>query len=71
MELNKFEKILLWLSGKKTTFGLVAGLILSFLLGEGILGKEIVYLISGVLTAFGFTANIQTPKVYKKLNGSQ
>jgi hypothetical protein len=67
MNLTKCDKLLLWLSGKKTTIGLVCGLIISYLLGEGYIEPSLAYAIGGVLTALGATTNIATPKVYKKL----
>jgi len=60
------EKLLLWLSGKKTTIATILGAILVFLIGRNVIPQDVAQLISLILAALGLSANIATNNIYKK-----
>ena len=60
------NKILIWLSGKKTTIATVISALVIFLIGRGLIAQDVAELISAVMIALGLTANIATNKIYKK-----
>lgn len=60
------KKILLWLSGKKTTIATVISAIVVFALGRGYIAQDVAELISTIMVALGLTANIATTKIYKQ-----
>jgi len=61
------NKILLWLSGKKTTIATVIGAVVVFALGRGYIAQDVAELISTIMIALGLTANIATNKMYKNM----
>ena len=61
------KKILLWLSGKKTTIATVIGAVVVFALGRGYIAQDVAELISTIMIALGLTANIATNKMYKNM----
>jgi hypothetical protein len=67
MEMTKCEKILLFLSGKKTTIGTILSFLNIYLFVEGIINKNLALLVQGILVALGLTANIKTPMIFDKL----
>lgn len=60
------NKILIWLSGKKTTIATVISALVIFLIGRGIIAQDVAELISAIMIALGLSANIATNKIYKK-----
>ena len=60
------KKILIWLSGKKTTIATVISALIIFLIGRGLIAQDVAELISAIMIALGLTANIATNKIYKK-----
>ena len=62
---NFMKKILLWLSGKKTTIATIISAIVVFALGRGYIAQDVAELISAIMIALGLTANIATAKMYK------
>ncbi len=60
------NKILIWLSGKKTTIATVISALIIFLIGRGLIAQDVAELISAIMIALGLTANIATNKIYKK-----
>lgn len=60
------NKILIWLSGKKTTIATVISALVIFLIGRGIIAQDVAELISAIMVALGLSANIATNKIYKK-----
>ena len=60
------DKILIWLSGKKTTIATVISALVIFLIGRGLIAQDVAELISAIMIALGLTANIATNKIYKK-----
>jgi len=60
------NKILIWLSGKKTTIATVISALVIFLIGRGLIAQDVAELISAIMIAIGLTANIATNKIYKK-----
>ncbi len=60
------NKILIWLSGKKTTIATVISALVIFLIGRGLIAQDVAELISAIMIALGLTANIATNKIYKK-----
>ena len=63
---NFMNKILIWLSGKKTTIATVISALVIFLIGRGLIAQDVAELISAIMIALGLTANIATNKIYKK-----
>ena len=61
------NKILIWLSGKKTTIATVISAIVVFALGRGYIAQDVAELISAIMIALGLTANIATAKMYKNM----
>jgi len=61
------KKILLWLSGKKTTIATIIGAVVVFALGRGYIAQDVAELISAIMIALGLTANITTNKMYKNM----
>ena len=61
------KKILIWLSGKKTTIATVIGAVVVFALGRGYIAQDVAELISAIMVALGLTANITTNKMYKNM----
>ncbi len=61
------KKILLWLSGKKTTIATIIGAVVVFALGRGYIAQDVAELISTIMIALGLTANIATNKMYKNM----
>ena len=61
------KKILLWLSGKKTTIATVISALVIFLIGRGLIAQDVAELISAIMIALGLTANITTNKMYKNM----
>jgi len=61
------NKILIWLSGKKTTIATVISAIVVFALGRGYIAQDVAELISTIMIALGLTANIATNKMYKNM----
>ena len=59
------KKILIWLSGKKTTIATVISALIIFLIGRGLIAQDVAELISAIMIALGLTANIATAKMYK------
>jgi len=64
---NFMKKILIWLSGKKTTIATVISAIVVFALGRGYIAQDVAELISTIMIALGLTANIATNKMYKNM----
>ncbi len=60
------NKILIWLSGKKTTIATVISALIIFLIGRGLIAQDVAELISAIMIALGLTANIATNKIYNK-----
>lgn len=60
------NKLLIFLSGKKTTIATILGAILVFSLGRGYLAQDTANLLSVIMVALGLTANIATGNIYKK-----
>ena len=60
------NKILIWLSGKKTTIATVISALVIFLIGRGLIAQDVAELISAIMIALGLTANIATNKIYKR-----
>lgn len=60
------KKILIWLSGKKTTIATVISALIIFLIGRGLIAQDVAELISAIMIALGLTANIATNKIYNK-----
>jgi uncharacterized membrane protein YdjX (TVP38/TMEM64 family) len=60
------NKILIWLSGKKTTIATVISALVIFLIGRGLIAQDVAELISAIMIALGLTANIATNKIYNK-----
>ena len=63
---NFMNKILIWLSGKKTTIATVISALVIFLIGRGLIAQDVAELISAIMIALGLTANIATNKIYNK-----
>lgn len=63
---NLMEKLLKFLSGKKTTIGAIISAIVIFCLGRGYLAQDVADLIAAIMLALGITANIATTKMYAK-----
>jgi len=63
---NFMNKILIWLSGKKTTIATVISALIIFLIGRGLIAQDVAELISAIMIALGLTANIATNKIYNK-----
>jgi thiol:disulfide interchange protein len=63
---NFMKKILIWLSGKKTTIATVISALIIFLIGRGLIAQDVAELISAIMIALGLTANIATNKIYNK-----
>jgi len=61
------KKILIWLSGKKTTIATVISALVIFLIGRGLIAQDVAELISTIMIALGLTANIATNKMYKNM----
>lgn len=61
------NKILIWLSGKKTTIATVISALVIFLVGRGLIAQDVAELISAIMIALGLTANIATNKMYKNM----
>lgn len=61
------NKILIWLSGKKTTIATVISALVIFLIGRGLIAQDVAELISAIMIALGLTANITTNKMYKNM----
>ena len=61
------NKILMWLSGKKTTIATVISALVIFLIGRGLIAQDVAELISTIMIALGLTANIATNKMYKNM----
>lgn len=61
------NKILIWLSGKKTTIATIIGAVVVFALGRGYIAQDVAELISTIMIALGLTANIATNKMYKNM----
>ena len=59
------NKILMWLSGKKTTIATVIGAVVVFALGRGYISQDVAELTSAIMMALGLTANSATAKMYK------
>jgi len=64
---NFMKKILIWLSGKKTTIATVISALVIFLIGRGLIAQDVAELISTIMIALGLTANIATNKMYKNM----
>ena len=60
------NKILIWLSGKKTTIATVISALIIFLIGRGLIAQDVAELISAIMIALGLTANIATNKIYQQ-----
>ena len=58
------NKIIEFLSGKKTTIATIIGLLIVFSVDRGYLPTDIATLISGIMVALGFTMNVATTKYY-------
>ncbi len=65
------KKILLWLSGKKTTIATIIGAVVVFALGRGYIAQDVAELISTIMVALGLTANIATNKIYQQQQQQQ
>ena len=63
---NFMNKILIWLSGKKTTIATVISALVIFLIGRGLIAQDVAELISAIMIALGLSANIATNKIYNK-----
>jgi hypothetical protein len=61
-----FDKILQFLSGKKTTIAAIIGAFLIFALGRGWITNDVAELISAIMVALGLSANIATARYYAK-----
>ncbi len=61
------KKIIEFLSGKKTTLATIASAILVFCLGRGYLSQDTAELVSWIMVALGFTANVVTTKHYSQM----
>lgn len=60
------EKILKFLSGKKTTIGAVIMLIILFCANRGYIAQDVSELIGSIMVVLGFVANVSTSKMYGK-----
>ena len=60
------NKIIEFLSGKKTSIATIIGLLIVFSVDRGYLPTDIATLISGIMVALGFTMNVATTKYYAK-----
>jgi hypothetical protein len=60
------DKILQFLSGKKTTIAAIIGAILVFGMGRGWIANDIAELISAIMVALGLTLNIATSRYYAR-----
>lgn len=58
------NKLLCWLSGKKTTIATIIGLVVVFAIGRGWISQDVATLISGIMVALGYTSNVLTTKMY-------
>jgi len=58
------NKIIEFLSGKKTSIATIIGLLIVFSVDRGYLPTDIATLISGIMVALGFTMNVATTKYY-------
>ena len=58
------DKILLFLSGKKTTIASIIGLIVVFCVNRGYIPEDVAELIMGILVALGLTTNVLTTRLY-------
>ncbi len=59
------EKILIWLSGKKTTIATIVSALVIFAIGRGYIQQDVAELISAIMIALGLGANIATNKIYQ------
>ena len=60
------EKLLRFLSGKKTTIGAIVSAIIIFCLGRSYIQDDTANLLAAIMVALGLTANIATNKIYNK-----
>jgi len=58
------NKLIEFLSGKKTSIATIIGLLIVFSVDRGYLPTDIATLISGIMVALGFTMNVATTKYY-------
>lgn len=63
------DKILLFLSGKKTTIVAIINAVMVFLSGRNLIAPDVALLISSLLVALGLVANVATAKMYGKIYG--
>ena len=60
------EKLLRFLSGKKTTIGTVIMLIVLFCTNRGYIAQDVSELIGSIMVVLGLVANVSTSKMYGK-----
>ena len=60
------NKLIEFLSGKKTTIATIIGLLIVFSVNRGYLPADIAELISAIMVALGFTANVATRKYFNR-----
>lgn len=60
------KKLLMFLSGKKTTIGAIISLIVLFCANRGYIAQDVSELIGSIMVVLGFTANYATSKMYGK-----
>ena len=59
------EKLLTFLSGKKTTIWTVLALIITYCLVKWYIDNDLAILLNGILVALWLSANIATKSIYK------
>jgi len=69
MKIN-FNAVIVFLSGRKTTVATILGALITFSLGREYIQDDLANLLSVILVALGFTANIATNRYYKKKNAA-
>jgi len=60
------EKLLKFLSGKKTTIGAILALLITFALTKSWIDTDLALLLNELLVILGLTANIATSRIYRK-----
>jgi len=68
---NMFDKILEFLSGKKTSIATIIAAILVFGQGRGWIPNDVADLIVAILVGLGITLNIATSRYYAKKNSAK
>lgn len=60
------EKLLKFLSWKKTTIGAVLALIITYTLTKGYIDNDLAILLNWLLVVLWFASNVATHNIYKK-----